>query len=379
MIYLKKREGDGMAFTFGKRCTLCGGKLDRQYRCTECGLDNTKNDDMYKGLLNRNNCDDKPLTHVHHKETYQTENRHLSQQELKERLQKKYAGKAAGQKASSYHTNTYNTGSYQPKTKNSWQTSKTKQTKNKAGAVVGIIIAIFGVLPSLLGLIFEIVDDKFVNQEEVEVWGDTDYIEYEYENYLPSGFYTVGVHLPEGTYDIRFDWGTSSYLDIYEYVDGELNQVGFHYLDLEKDSMVEDIFLKEGMILKISMNSGLMFGSDDYAYDMTYEAENPLTESYYIIDQAVAGEDFPAGVYDIYYEPTSDEYENGAVGYISYDIWDSQKQEIIMGETLYVESYQGTVSYNNVALLDGAEISLIDLAEIRIVPSVVVDSRILEE
>lgn len=352
-----------MAFTFGKRCTLCGGKLDGKYRCTECGLDNTKNDDMYKGLLNKNNCDDKPLTHVHKEEiykeeiykeeTYQTENRHLSQQELKERLQK---------------------------AKNSWQTTKTNQSKSKAGAVVGIIITIFGLLPSLLGLIFEFVDNDFAIQEEV--WTDTDYvdyIEYSYENYLPSGFYMVGVHLPEGTYDIQFDWGISSYLDIYKYEDGELYAVGFHYLDGENDSRVEDIFLEEGMILKISMYSGLMFGSDDYAGDMTYEAENPLTDSYKITGKAVAGVDFPAGVYDIYYEPTTEAYENNTIGYIDYNIWDSQKQEIIMGETLYVESYQGTVSYNNVALLDGAEIDLIALEEIMITPSSVVDSRIISE
>lgn len=35
------------------RCTLCGGKLDSKGRCTDCGLDNAKNDKMYR--LNAHN------------------------------------------------------------------------------------------------------------------------------------------------------------------------------------------------------------------------------------------------------------------------------------------------------------------------------------
>ena len=50
---------------FEKRCSLCGGRLDSNKRCIECGLDNTKNDSMYRGMTNRNNCDGEPLTHVH--------------------------------------------------------------------------------------------------------------------------------------------------------------------------------------------------------------------------------------------------------------------------------------------------------------------------
>ena len=47
------------------KCSLCGGTLDANKRCTLCGLDNTKNDEQYKHMLNRNDCDGRPLTHVH--------------------------------------------------------------------------------------------------------------------------------------------------------------------------------------------------------------------------------------------------------------------------------------------------------------------------
>jgi len=53
-----------------KKCTLCGGTLDATKRCTFCGLDNTKNDDMYRGIINQNDCEDEPLTHVHEEPTY---------------------------------------------------------------------------------------------------------------------------------------------------------------------------------------------------------------------------------------------------------------------------------------------------------------------
>ena len=40
---------------FGKRCSLCGGKLNSRGICTECGLDNSKSDKNYR--INRSDCD----------------------------------------------------------------------------------------------------------------------------------------------------------------------------------------------------------------------------------------------------------------------------------------------------------------------------------
>lgn len=48
-----------------KRCSLCGGRLDLNKRCTLCGLDNTQNDEQYKHLVNQSDCEHGPLTHVH--------------------------------------------------------------------------------------------------------------------------------------------------------------------------------------------------------------------------------------------------------------------------------------------------------------------------
>ena len=48
-----------------RRCSLCGGKLNGNI-CTECGLDNSKNDDQYVTLENSGH--EESLTHVHTEE-----------------------------------------------------------------------------------------------------------------------------------------------------------------------------------------------------------------------------------------------------------------------------------------------------------------------
>ena len=48
---------------FGKRCSLCGGRLNQYNVCMECGLDNTKSDKNYN--LRKNKEDNTSLTHEH--------------------------------------------------------------------------------------------------------------------------------------------------------------------------------------------------------------------------------------------------------------------------------------------------------------------------
>lgn len=51
---------------FGKTCSLCGGRLDEKNICTECGLDNSKNDKNYvsTGTVHQSQ---KAQPHVHTK------------------------------------------------------------------------------------------------------------------------------------------------------------------------------------------------------------------------------------------------------------------------------------------------------------------------
>lgn len=71
---------------FGKRCTLCGGKLNAERICVECGLNNTKYQSKY--ILNQSSCDSKPLTHVHEEKKQkksQTENKYQYDLQKKEK------------------------------------------------------------------------------------------------------------------------------------------------------------------------------------------------------------------------------------------------------------------------------------------------------
>ena len=88
---------------FGKRCTLCGGKLDSNGICKECGLDNKKNDKNYR--VNQSSCDGQPLTHVHTEET---------KPPAKERMQKASGNKASGGRMQTGPSQSYRPPVYQP-------------------------------------------------------------------------------------------------------------------------------------------------------------------------------------------------------------------------------------------------------------------------
>ena len=64
---------------FGKRCSLCGGKLNSYNICTECGLDNSKSDKNYN--LSKKTSDIGELTHEHTgKETHSWERKTVQKQ-----------------------------------------------------------------------------------------------------------------------------------------------------------------------------------------------------------------------------------------------------------------------------------------------------------
>lgn len=60
---ISRRIGKGKLMS-GRTCSLCGGRLDRNNICRECGLDNTKSDANYS--MRQNTADYGELTHTHH-------------------------------------------------------------------------------------------------------------------------------------------------------------------------------------------------------------------------------------------------------------------------------------------------------------------------
>ena len=63
-----------------RRCSLCGGKLNGNI-CTECGLDNSKNDDQYVTLGNSGH--EESLTHVHTEEEKPYEGKTMTRENVR--------------------------------------------------------------------------------------------------------------------------------------------------------------------------------------------------------------------------------------------------------------------------------------------------------
>ncbi len=323
---------------FGKRCSLCGGKLDSQLRCTECGLDNTKNDDMYHEMLNKNKCDGAPLTHVHE----ERENRAVRYTDNRKTVNPKQIRSASTEK-------------------------KNANPASKVGKIIGVVIVLTWILPSVFGIIGSMLTRQQVESwlGENEIWSDSN--DYIYEQYLEPGIYIVGEHVPEADYDIEIIAGTYGDLDIYEYNGSELSLKDFYYFDMEYDdqSCAEDVSLEAGDVLVISPGIEISIATgDDVSYEL-YMEDNSLTETYQLTSSAIAGVDFAAGLYDIYYEPDNED-EYGTVG---FSIWSEENQRHIMLEELYFDSYMEIDCFRNVPLTEESMIWLNDLKSVTLVPS----------
>ena len=203
-----------------RRCTLCGGKLDSTKRCTLCGLDNTKNDSMYKYMANRNTCEDMPLTHVH--------------EEPVKAEPKKVVNKSSY--APTYQVNKPAMPKKMPK--NTAKQAKPTGCLSKILAFVPVIIALIGIISSIFDNVGIPEPDFSVGYEEMEVLPD----EWDEEGYycdasLGEDTYFVGYDIPAGLYEIEAEAGSEGYLDVYD-TDGY---------------MVFSEYLEEGYIYEVAL------------------------------------------------------------------------------------------------------------------------------
>lgn len=260
----------------GRRCSLCGERLDSSLRCTACGLDNTKNDDMYKHLINRNDCEDMPLTHVHEEPKKHTYSRNTS-----------YSNK-----------------------KSTASPTRKKKT-NVVGIVVAIIMLFSTIIPALVTILGNLAfgfHEEAIPEYELtpeEVW--------EYEYWLSPGFHEVGVHIPAGWCEIALEYGEWVSIGIYE-LDEEM-------CFIEKESWLlysgerGGMELEEGDYLVVEtvedvLNTSVWLYTN--SSDFTESVYVDSGDSYSIKGQVTAGVDFPAGVYDIMFAPET-EWEYGEV------------------------------------------------------------------
>lgn len=275
---------------FGRRCTLCGGKLDSHNICTECGLDNNKSEKNYR--INQSNCDDLPLTHVH-TETYQEPGR----EEPRRTAQKSSTEK---------QRQTTSQGTFgQPRPQQQMHTGQKKRSGCMTCVVVLIVAVVILVLVGLLaGRVFEsgteygsysVETDPYAYVEEaLPETGES--VEFQ----LPSGRYIVGLHIPSGKY-------TADPKGEYDSIQVRDSDQGIYLYEYRGDTASEESFLDDlrlypGAVVIISAQTPVPFTSDNaQTEDLEEGMDNPLTQTVEVGEDQMleAGLDFEPGTYDI--------------------------------------------------------------------------------
>lgn len=335
-----------MALFKSKTCSLCGGKLDGNRRCLECGLDNSKNDDMYKKMLKQSQCENRPLTHVHHEESMHSYDNTYSPKRNKTSDGTKQSNRTNGKK---------NSGCIKP--------------------ILTLIIVICGVIPAIVSLL---------NVGIINFKDDFSQEQYEYSEYLDGGFYTVGVHIPEGEYDIELISGDFASIDIFEYQGSELLLKDFYFLETGfSNRWAKDVYLEAGEIFVIEEDIEVALRTDDDSrtiYDDNI-IDNPLDildineEMNFVQGTMIAGEDFPAGVYDIYYSASYDEEGMDEYGSVDIVLWNGDMGELMMERSLYFNTSMGDMTYKNVPFTKASQITVKDLHNVYLIPSEFVDAN----
>lgn len=335
---------------FGKRCSLCGGKLNRNGICTECGLDNNKSDKNYR--INQSECDHEPLTHVHH-----------GKNEKPEKQPKPNTPRQSWQgSTTTYSGNTGSTG------------SKKSGKKKKPGRIISKIIAVIVIFNVFFGifqpLVSDILDDAISGyQENTQDYTRSDPYEYVTKELpedgesvsfeLTSGDYVVGVHIPEGNYqaDVSYDY------DTVQVDDGDSGLYLYEYAGRTDGDYLDDLRLYNGAIVHISSQTTITLYSDNAQTDNVFYEDNPLAgqKPVTIKEDAIVGPDLPAGVYDL--TLVSGE------GSVDVDIY-TEYGESMETKNLYLgENCTDGKEYKNLVLPKNAQITLDDNMELRLTPS----------
>lgn len=360
---------------FGKKCSLCGGKLDGRGICTECGLDNTKNDKAYHTGQNR--CENQPLTHVH------TENT-MEEGDRKQKTIRKTSGEA-GYTGKAGHTNPAVSGR---RPSQSYTSMGKPQTKKRGCSLflfvfILIIIGIF-IFSSILdnidlvdriqyeweGLFEEDYSEEYNSEwEERDPYADVTReipAEGSEESYiLTSGCYIVGVHIPEGIYqaDMEDDF------DVIQVDDPEQNiyLYEYRYLEEENNCHLDDLRLYEGAVLYVETKTQAVLSTSNAQPLKEQAIGNPLTQEYNLKGTVRAGEDFEPGVYDL--ELVSGE------GYITFYLLMDEEYDYAIENTLSLgEAFDTGSCYKNLVIPEGAELRCDSGVELRLTPSDIISS-----
>ena len=360
---------------FGKRCSLCGGKLNSRGICTECGLDNSKSDKNYR--INRSDCDGMPLTHVHEEKEKHRPDRKADHREINH--------KGTNHKKRDYGKQGYRMNESDMTGKKRRKHVQTPDITNRRRPLKIVILAI--IVIAVLGNLYEehkydieyavgdAVQGVFqdTGDQKTNDTDETDYDHYQYvtreipkegesaDYELASGNYVAGVEIPEGIYTVtpQDDYDTVQINDpensiyLYEYTEG-------------KKDKIEDIRLYKGAHLTLNCKTTVKLHTDN-AQDVeameTAGQSNPLTESVDIKGQKTltAGRDLEPGIYDL-------SRVSGA-GNVDVIIYSDEQEEINSWSQCLSEDGIDGETFHYLVIPENATMEVSEDLKIRLTPS----------
>ena len=360
---------------FGKRCSLCGGKLNSSGICTECGLDNSKSDKNYR--INRSDCDGMPLTHVHEEKEKYRPDRKADHREINH--------KETNHKKRDYGKQGYRMHESDMTGKKRRKHVQTPDITNRRRPLKIVILAI--IVIAVLGNLYEehkydieyavgdAVQGVFqdTGDQKTNDTDETDYDHYQYvtreipkegesaDYELASGNYVAGVEIPEGIYTVtpKDDYDTVQIDDpensiyLYEYTEG-------------KKDKIEDIRLYKGAHLTLNCKTTVKLHTDN-AQDVeameTAGQSNPLTESVDIKGQKTltAGRNLEPGIYDL-------SRVSGA-GNVDVIIYSDEQEEINSWSQCLSEDGIDGETFHYLVIPENATMEVSEDLKIRLTPS----------
>ena len=360
---------------FGKRCSLCGGKLNSSGICTECGLDNSKSDKNYR--INRSDCDGMPLTHVHEEKEKHRPDRKADHREINH--------KETNHKKRDYGKQGYRMNEPDMTGKKRRKHVQTPDITNRRRPLKIVILAI--IVIAVLGNLYEehkydieyaigdAVQGVFqdTGDQKTNDTDETDYDHYQYvtreipkegesaDYELASGNYVAGVEIPEGIYTVT----PQDDYDTVQIDDPENSIYLYEYTEGKKDK-IEDIRLYKGAHLTLNCRTTVKLHTDN-AQDVeameTAGQSNPLTESVDIKGQKTltAGRDLEPGIYDL-------SRVSGA-GNVDVIIYSDEQEEINSWSQCLSEDGIDGETFHYLVIPENATMEVSEDLKIRLTPS----------
>ena len=360
---------------FGKRCSLCGGKLNSRGICTECGIDNSKSDKNYR--INRSDCDGMPLTHVHEEKEKHRPDRKADHREINH--------KETNHKKRDYGKQGYRMNESDMTGKKRRKHVQTPDITNRRRPLKIVILAI--IVIAVLGNLYEehkydieyavgdAVQGVFqdTGDQKTNDTDETDYDHYQYvtreipkegesaDYELASGNYVAGVEIPEGIYTVT----PQDDYDTVQIDDPENSIYLYEYTEGKKDK-IKDIRLYKGAHLTLNCRTTVKLHTDN-AQDVeameTAGQSNPLTESVDIKGQKTltAGRNLEPGIYDL-------SRVSGA-GNVDVIIYSDEQEEINSWSQCLSEDGIDGETFHYLVIPENATMEVSEDLKIRLTPS----------